>query len=121
MHHSFFDVTGGRRLLLPLMLVAAFATAGFAQGVQTGSIRGTVLDQQNLPVPGVTVTATSAAVQGPRTTITDAEGAFSLLALPPGQYDVSYELTGFTTVKQQTTVALGREVDQVVTLRPGGL
>jgi hypothetical protein len=121
MHHSFSHVTGSRRLLLPLILVAAFATAGFAQGVQTGAIRGTVRDQQNLAVPGVTVTATSSALQRPRTTATDAEGAFSLLALPPGEYEISFELAGFTTVKQTTTVALGREVDQAVTLRPGAL
>ena len=112
---------GGLRSLLPLMLVAAFTTAGLAQGVQTGSIRGTVRDQQNLAVPGVTVTATSVALQGPRSTTTDAAGAFSLVALPPGQYEITYELTGFGTIKQQTTVALGREVDQAVTLRPGAL
>ena len=35
-----------------------------AQGVQTGTIRGTVTDQQNLPLPGVTVTISSPALQG---------------------------------------------------------
>jgi hypothetical protein len=48
-----------------------FGSAGslFAQGVQTGTIRGMVKDQQDLAVPGVTVTATSPALQGPRSTV----------------------------------------------------
>ena len=121
MYEPLPTIKSGLRSLLPLMLVAAFATAGLAQGVQTGSIRGTVRDQQSLAVPGVTVTATSAALQGPRSTTTDGAGTFSLVALPPGQYQVSFELAGFGTVTQTTTVALGREVDQAVTLRPGAV
>ena len=36
----------------------------FAQGVQTGTIRGTVKDQQDLAVPGVTVTVILAGASG---------------------------------------------------------
>jgi outer membrane receptor protein involved in Fe transport len=92
-----------------------------AQGVQTGTIRGTVQDQQGLAVPGVTVTATSAALQGPRATVTDAEGNYTLAALPAGQYEVTFELSGFATVKQTTAVAVGLQVTQNVTLPTGTL
>ena len=82
------------------MLLTGFQVGCPAQGVQTGTIRGTVQDQQGLAVPGVTVTATSPALQGRAPTVTDAEGNYTLTALPPGQYEVTFELTGFTTVKQ---------------------
>lgn len=121
MYARFSRITGGRALLLPLMLVVAVTATSFAQGVQTGSIRGTVRDTQNLAVPGVTVTATSPALQGPRTTTTDAEGKYAVVALPPGEYEISFELSGFGTVTQRTSVALGLDVAQNVTLRPGGL
>ena len=65
-----------RRLILLTAAWLILGSAGslFAQGVQTGTIRGMVKDQQDLAVPGVTVTATSPALQGPRSTVTDKEG-----------------------------------------------
>ena len=41
---------------LAAWLVCGAAATAFAQGVQTGTIRGVVKDQQGLPTPGVTVT-----------------------------------------------------------------
>jgi hypothetical protein len=106
---------------LALVLMASFASMVAAQGVQTGTIRGVVTDAQDLPVPGVTVTVSGPAVQGSRTAVTDMTGSYTVPALPPGVYAVTYELQGFTTVKQATTVALGLTVDQNVTLRTGGV
>src|SRR6185436_19732000 len=89
-----------------------------AQGVQTGTIRGSVRDQQNLSVPGVTVTVTSPSLQGPRTVVTDAAGNFTVAAVPAGQYQVAFELSGFASISQQTTVPLGLTVELDVVLRP---
>jgi outer membrane receptor for ferrienterochelin and colicin len=108
-------------LLIALMLLTSFVASAYAQGVQTGTIRGTVQDQQGLPVPGVTITATSPALQGPRTTVSDTEGNYTLAALPAGQYEVTFELTGFTTAKQTTSVSVGLQVTQNVALRTGTL
>src|SRR5688572_23504293 len=108
-------------ILMALLLAFVDASAASAQGVQTGTIRGTVRDQQGLAVPGVTITATSPALQGPRSTVSDGEGNYTLAALPAGQYEVTFELTGFTTVKQTTSVAVGLQVEQNVTLPTGAL
>jgi hypothetical protein len=105
---------------LVCFLCALAAPLG-AQGVQTGTVRGVVHDQQGLTVPGVTVTATSPALQGPRSVVTDANGSFTVPNLPPGRYSISFELTGFTTVKRDTDVALGLVVDQNITLQTAGL
>src|SRR5690348_7139991 len=99
----------------------AVAAGSFAQGVQTGTIRGAVTDQQGLPVPGVTVTVTSPALQGERTVVTDAQGLYSIPALPAGAYTVRYELSGFTTIERQTNVALGLTVEQNALMRPAGV
>ena len=112
-----------RRLILFIAAWLILGSAGslFAQGVQTGTIRGTVTDQQDLAVPGVSVTATSPALQGPRSTTTDAQGLYVIRALPPGEYEVRFELSGFGTVNRTSTVPLGLVVVQDVSMRPAGV
>ena len=95
----------------------AIAGSAAAQGVQTGTIRGVVQDQQGLVVPGVTVTATSPALQGSRSTTSDSQGAYTIPALPPGVYQVQFELQGFATLTQTSSVELGRTVEQSVQMR----
>jgi hypothetical protein len=108
-------------IALAIVSTMAFVAIASAQGVQTGTIRGKVIDAQGLAVPGVTVTATSPALQGLRTTTTDMTGGYSLIALPPGAYDVKFELSGFGTATQHTTVLLGGTAEQNVTLRAAGV
>ena len=71
-----------RRLVYSLALTIAVNLAlpawGHPQGVQiqTGVLSGAVHDPQHLPLPGATVTATSPALQGERTVVTDAIDAY---------------------------------------------
>jgi hypothetical protein len=109
-----------------IILTAAWLILGstaslFAQGIQTGTIRGTVKDQQDLAVPGVTVTATSPALQGARGAVTDARGNFTIRALPPGEYQVRFELSGFGTVTRAATVPLGLVVETNVAMPAAGV
>ncbi len=62
-----------------------------------GRINGTVTDNTGAILPGVTVTATSPALIQPQVQVTGADGDFRFLALPPGVYDVTFELSGFQT------------------------
>jgi hypothetical protein len=107
--------------ILAAWLVCGVAATSFAQGVQTGTIRGVVKDQQGLPTPGVTVTVTSPSLQGPRSVVTDTQGLYSIPALPAGKYTVKFELSGFAPIERQTDVALGLTVDQNVSMRPAGV
>src|SRR5262245_2146303 len=88
-----------------LLLTCSATTA--AQGVQTGTIRGTVKDQQGLALPGATITATSPALQGERTVVTDADGTFLLRAVPPGSYNLKVEMSGMSPVQKTADVPLG--------------
>jgi hypothetical protein len=111
----------GLMLLLAAVLVLGTGANSAAQGVQTGTIRGTVKDPQDLPVPGVTVTVTSPALQGPRTTVTDAQGLYTIAALPAGDYTVRFELSGFGPVERNTAVLLGLTIEQNASIRPAGV
>src|SRR5262249_28484545 len=98
-------------------LLCAWGASLAAQGVQTGTIRGMVHDEQGLAVPGVTVSVTSAALQTPRSNVTDSTGAYAFPNLPPGDCTVTFELSGFAMVNRKTTVPLGLTIEQNVTLR----
>jgi hypothetical protein len=83
-------------------------TAVFAQGVQTGIITGTVTSEDGLSMPGATVTVTAPTLQGSRSAVTDVNGNYVIRGLPPGEYEVSLEMSGMRPRKEQTVVALGR-------------
>ncbi|MDH3744833.1 MAG: TonB-dependent receptor [Acidobacteriota bacterium] len=70
-----------------------------------GEIRGTVKDDSGASLPGVTVTALSASLQGERSTVTGGNGDYKVVGLPGGQYEVSYELEGFATVKRAVKIS----------------
>ncbi|MEZ5283713.1 MAG: carboxypeptidase-like regulatory domain-containing protein [Vicinamibacterales bacterium] len=58
-------------------------------------------DQQGGALPGVTVTATSPDLISPSTATTNEEGYYRLINLPPGRYQVTAELAGFTPAVHQ--------------------
>ena len=71
------------RVGLCFAVLLAIAGTATAQST-TGTISGRVVDAQGLPVPGVTVTATSPNLQGTRETVTSANGDYILSLLPSG-------------------------------------
>lgn len=85
------------RIVLVVLVVMVAATVSSAQDA-TGRIFGTVYDQQGAVIPAVQITVTNTATQDARTTTTDKEGYFQVLALPIGNYKVTAEHTGFRTV-----------------------
>jgi hypothetical protein len=111
----------GKITLLTVYMILWLTANGLAQGAQTGTIRGTVTDAQNTVMPGVTVTATSPSLQGSRSVLTDGQGGFSLRNLPAGNYDIRFELSGFTTVKQKSTLPLGLTLEENVTMQPANV
>ncbi|MGN6183704.1 MAG: TonB-dependent receptor, partial [Thermoanaerobaculia bacterium] len=88
------------------VLVFVFAFSAFAQGT-TGMLTGTVTSGGN-PLPGVTVTVTSPVLQGSRTAVTNDAGGYSFPALPPGVYNVAFELSGMQHVTKRVTVGLAQ-------------
>jgi hypothetical protein len=97
--------------LLALLVALSFAAPAFAQGggaSSTGTIQGRVSDAQGAVLPGVTVTATSPALIQPQTTVTSETGNYRFPAVPPGTYELSYELAGFNGLKRSgISITLG--------------
>ncbi len=101
-------------------LVSLAAAPSFAQGQQYGIVSGRVSSADGLPLPGATVTVSSDAMQGTRSAVTDVNGIFALPGLAPGQYSVTFELNGMTSVERRASVSLGAlaVVDQQLKLAP---
>jgi hypothetical protein len=84
------------RLFLGVAFLAFVPLAAAAQ-VTTADVVGTVSDSTGGLLPGVTVTARSEATGNVETAVTDANGNFQILRLPPGRYRLTTELQGFKT------------------------
>ena len=96
------------RMLGVALALLAGTGAAWAQGSQTGVLTGRVTSSDGEVLPGVTVTATSPALQGERSAVTTGNGDYILKGLPTGSYRVRFELSGFATVEQNTTVELAQ-------------
>src|SRR4051794_37876284 len=97
-----------RRVLtfIPALLLVISASA-FAQGEQSGAIRGRLSSSDGLALPGATITVASPALQGVRSAVADVNGVYAIPGLPPGEYVVRFELSGFASIERRVTVPLG--------------
>jgi hypothetical protein len=107
-------------LVLALAISMGIAVPTSAQ-VQTGTLTGVVKDPDGLPVPGATIIATSRAMQGQRTVVSDEVGAYILRGLPPGTYTVRFEMGEMKPVEQTIDVPLGAPVRLDATMALGGI
>ncbi len=90
--------------VVALLAVLLMATPSGAQ--QTSNLTGVVTDAQGAVLPGVTVTATSPALIGTQTVVTEPNGTYRFATVPSGAYTLTFELSGFQTVKR-TNIVLG--------------
>jgi len=93
-------------VLLSLAAIAGSAAVASAQGNPTGTISGHVSDPDGLAVPGAAVTVTSPVLQGLRTATTSSNGDYIIPFLPAGDYEVTFELQGFKTIKRTIGVKM---------------
>jgi hypothetical protein len=86
---------------LPRFLFA-FLLLTSAAAAQTGttSLRGTVVDKTGGVIQGAKVSLTNPARAIERSGTTSSSGAYEFLALPPGMYSLSVEMTGFHSYHQ---------------------
>ncbi len=89
-------------LVASCLFVAAIPAA--AQ-IATGTISGYVKDPTGAAIPTATVTAKLVLQQAVRTTDTNTEGFYTMQALPPGMYEVTFEGKGFQR-QTQTNIQL---------------
>src|SRR6185503_8563448 len=82
------------RLLAIILLAVLVAVPAIAQGT-TGTLTGSVTDDQGLALPGALVTVTNTSNGFTRSAIADASGTYRIAGLPSGTYEVKSDLSGF--------------------------
>jgi hypothetical protein len=89
-----------RRSLAGMALVLLMSSSASAQ-IGSG-ISGMVRDASGAVLPGVTVeVASPVLIEGSRSTITDSSGQYQIIDLRPGDYTVTFTLTGFRAVRRE--------------------
>jgi len=81
---------------LCVVTIGVLMLASGAAAQQTGTLAGVVRDAQGGVLPGVTVTISGAAlIGGARVVVTGDTGNYQAAGLPPGSYEVVFDLPGF--------------------------
>ncbi|HEX9163568.1 MAG TPA: TonB-dependent receptor [Thermoanaerobaculia bacterium] len=108
-----------RLSLLVSFLLAVAPIALFGQS-SNGSISGSIADDSGAALPGVTVSATNVATGVERSTISNDKGHYQIALLPPGNYKVTAELSGFQQLtRDRIVVNVGTDVTLDLKLKPG--
>lgn len=90
-----------------LALIGSLALGGQANAQDfRGRVTGVVKDASGGILPGVTVTATSPALIQPQSDVSSDDGTYRLIALPAGVYELTFELSGFRTLKRDSVRVL---------------
>ena len=111
-----------RVLLAALVLWVGVAPTTTVVAQQTESrITGLLLDESKAALPGVTVTVTSLQTGQARTTVSEADGSFTVTNLAPGAYDVQFELAGFGTKTSRVVLGVGQSEALNILLAVAGL
>lgn len=91
-----------RNVVFATILLILLLSVSLAAVEKYGRLEGKIVDDQNLPLPGVTVEVRGSALQGERTAVSNGRGSFRLLLLPVGNdYTVVLTMDGFNTVIQK--------------------
>ena len=105
-------------IVLAIGLTAAHASAQ----ILYGSVVGAVRDSSGAVMPGATVTIVNKETNLTREATTNADGAYSLINVQPGPYDIKVTLAGFRDVaRYNVPVSIGQIVRVDVAMEVGAV
>ena len=114
-----------RHLILLFWLVPVLAfllPTVCAQDLDNVTISGNVTDQNGSVISGATITAVLVATKSERTVITDGDGNYKLIQLPPGVYKVRAAFTSFGTEEKADLLTIAAQNVQLnFVLKPAGI
>ena len=93
-------------MLALLILLPSFASAQ----THRGSVRGTVIDQNQSVIPGATVTLRNVNTNESRVVSSNSEGEYTIASLPPAQYELTVQATGFERPPQPFELLVNQEL-----------
>ncbi|MGB7210496.1 MAG: TonB-dependent receptor [Pyrinomonadaceae bacterium] len=105
-----------------LVLLSVWSMSALAQDITSGTIQGTVTDEQGAVVAGATVEARNVETNFTRVFTTNSDGRFTLLSMPPGKYIVSVTKQGFAKLNQENVeLTVGRSISLNLGLKVSGV
>lgn len=112
-----------KKLTLALFAIVSFALISFSQSQSTtGNIEGRVLDPNGAVVPGIAVSATNKDTGFGKTVVTDGDGNYIFVLLPPGTYKVDVAASkGFAAkTYDNVRVTVGAKTPLEISVAAGG-
>ena len=101
------------------LAIFAFSATNNAQDLDDVTISGRIVDSNNAPIVGASVTAIKVSTNIERTVVTDENGRYRIIELDPGLYTVRASQTGFgTKEKIDLETISGQSVQLDFTLAP---
>lgn len=106
-----------------LCLFAATTTIFAQASSSTAELRGNVTDTTGAAIPNATVTLTDATRGTTRTAVTNENGEYIFLVVPPSDYDLKIEAAGgnFAANSQRITLTIGQQANVPVQLTAAGV
>jgi hypothetical protein len=111
------------QVLLVCIAVFSFATLAMSQAQSNAAdLQGVVRDPKGDAISGATVTARNTATNVSRSATTDGDGAYQLISLPPGNYEVTAEAPGFSKARfPSITLTVGQRADLEIPMAIGAV
>ena len=105
-----------------LVLLTIWSISVMAQDITSGTIQGTVSDEQSAVVPGATVEAKNVGTNFSKSFTTDSDGRFTFLSMPTGRYVVTVTKGGFSKLIQENVeLTVGRLISLNIALKVSGV
>jgi hypothetical protein len=108
------------RIFVTLLCLLALMVPALGQS-NYAAVTGTVTDSQSLPVVGATVHFKAMSTGAIRVLTTNDRGLFSAPALPPDDYELTTESTGFAPLKQSLHLEVGEKLAIEIGLKVGAV
>ncbi|MET0753043.1 MAG: carboxypeptidase regulatory-like domain-containing protein, partial [Pyrinomonadaceae bacterium] len=99
-----------RILFIAILLTFSFGVqpANGQQIVSGATLRGIITDTNDAVMTGAKITAVNLETNQAQTVISDSNGQFRFSYLPVGNYEIKAEQTGFVSISQKITLAVGQ-------------
>jgi hypothetical protein len=115
-----------RRLSLAFVFIflslITFNIQVFAQDLDNVTVTGKIVDSNNAPVAGASVTATLTTTGVERTVVANEEGRYRIVELEPGNYSIKVTMQGFAAQEKTNLVTIaGQNVQLDFNLAPAGV
>lgn len=105
-----------------LILMSMWSLGVFAQDITSGTIQGTVSDEQGSVVAGASVEARNTATNFSKSFTTESDGRFTFLSMPPGRYVVTVTKQGFAKlIHENLELNVGRVISLDLGLKVSGV